>query len=77
MRANVSGGDTPAQMTWERRGDWLRSDSGRFLISRLHVFHGAAYSAWDWYPENDWAPIHLGVYDSADKAKSRCEMEAA
>lgn len=64
-----------SSLTWQRRGQgWIHSDqsSGRWRISKSEVFHGTNYCAWDWYAET-WAPSLLGVYDTADKAKVKCD----
>ncbi len=60
-------------MNWTQHGDWLHTDDHRFRISRLTVFHGRSYCAYDWFPTNDWAPVRIAVKEDSAAAKRAVE----
>ncbi len=60
-------------MTFTPLGDWLRSDDGRYRISRMDLHVGRVYTAYAIDPPGDWGPVFIGNEHSAERARRLCE----
>lgn len=58
--------------SWSKAGDWLIGP--RYRISRMDLWHGRVYQVWDWYPEDDWAPVLLGMKETSREALEVVEV---